>query len=53
MVKSIGSMKITMLLIAFNPFTGDGSHPVFGHGSHEHESPVESIAAPGEPNLGY
>lgn len=36
---------------------GDGSHPVYGHGEKAHgnnlDHPVEAIAAPGEPNLGY
>lgn len=34
--------------------SGDGTHPVHGHGhggsEHGH---MESVAAPGEPNLGY
>lgn len=38
-------------------FLGDGSHPVYGHGEKaaqgHQENPVEAIAAPGEPNLGY
>lgn len=35
--------------------TGDGSHPIHGHGADHghHHGPVESLAAPGEPNLGY
>jgi len=35
---------------------GDGSHPVHGHATQnlqEDHHPVESVAAPGEPNFGY
>lgn len=53
MVKSNDSNKTNLLLIIKLFFAGDGSHPVYGHGSHGHEGPVESVAAPGEPNLGY
>lgn len=44
--------KMTHLLILLS-FKGDGSHPIHGHGADGHENAVESIAAPGEPNLGY
>lgn len=38
--------------------SGDGSHPVYGHGEKAelgqgHHTHAEAIAAPGEPNLGY
>jgi hypothetical protein len=51
--KTNDSNKTNLFVNCSHLFAGDGSHPVFGHGSHENHSPVESIAAPGEPNLGY
>lgn len=45
-------MNDGIVLEPFFTHSGDGSHPVYGHAA-KHEHHVESVAAPGEPNLGY
>lgn len=57
--KELRSLQITTNNVYLASFlSGDGSHPVFGHGEkaehgHQHHTHAEAIAAPGEPNLGY
>lgn len=56
MVKLIIKFMKFVIFIIFC-LAGDGSHPTYGHSEKAHDvncdSPVESIAFPGEPNLGY